>query len=355
MFGVRPVAVVAHISEAFEILRNPEKRRLYDRSIGVERKQQPYQWRISISPQARAPFITAEMTGRRRTPAGRAVLPEPQGIEEHQPPLLPDAQAADAKVSALIRSLHALAEPTVPPRPTAPIAPPEVQPSVCKAADGGAVPSVEYLLPIRQADQALPRTANHPFKWRRPVLTLGGLVLGAGLIGSVAGLSIPTEPQAAVTAPLAALKAQASAGMKPPLEAVTLVADEVRAQDHSAPRLLASVSRVKHSSAHGQPAYHSKPRPTDAHLADAVGTGKNVESAADPLVPELAATQPVAVTLPLPKSVIARTIEKIGYACGSVSALTPIEGAPGVFQVECASGNFYRAAKVRGRYHFRTL
>jgi hypothetical protein len=345
MFGVRPVAVVAHISQAFEILRNPEKRRLYDRSIGVEPKQQPYQWRLSIAPQPPAPFITAE----------RAVLPELGGSEEDYPSLLPDAQDADAKLSALIRSLHALAEPTVRPRPTAPIPPPEVQRQPRKAPDDCAVRSVEYVLPIRQANKALQRTTDHPFDWRRPVLTLGGLVLGAGLIGTVAGLSIPTDPQAAVTAPRPPVKALASAAMKPPGEPAASVADEVREQDLSAPRRPASVSRFKRSSAHGQPAYHAKPEPTDAQLAGAAGPVEDVESAADPLAPEAVAPRPVAAKLPLPKSVIARTIAKIGYACGSVSSLAPIEGAPGAFKVTCASGYSYRAAPVGGRYHFRRL
>lgn len=355
MFGVRPVAVVAHISQAFEILRNPEKRRLYDRSIGVEPKQQPYQWRLSIAPQPPAPFITAGMPGNTRTPAERAVLAEPQGTEEHHSSLLSDAQDADAKLSALIRSLHALAEPTVRPQPTAPIHPPEIERRPRKAPDDGAVPSVAYVPPIRQADQALLRTADHPFDWRRPLLTLGGLVLGAGLIGTVAGLSIPTDPQAAVTAPLPAVKARANAALSPPREAASSVADEVRSQDHNAPRLPPPVSRVKRSPAHWHSSYHAKPQPTDAQLADAAGPGRNVESTGDPLAAEVAAPQPVASKLPLPKSVIERTIEKIGYACGSVSSLTPIEGAPGVFTVKCASGYSYRAAPVGGRYHFRRL
>lgn len=356
MFGVRPVAVVAHISQAFEILRNPEKRRLYDRSIGVEPKQQPYQWRLSIAPQPPAPFITAGMSGNTGSPARRGV-PEPEGTEEHHSSLLSDAQDADAKLSALIRSLHALAEPTVRPQPTAPIPPPEVQHRPRKAPDDCAVQSAEYVLPIRQADQPLLRAADHPFDWRRPLLTLGGLVLGAGLIGTVAGLSIPTDPQAAVTAPLPAVKARASAAMRPPREAASSVADEVSSQDHNAPRLPPPVSRVKRSPAHWQrqTSYHAEPKPADALGADAAGPGTNVESAGDPLAAEVAAPQPVASKLPLPKSVIERTIEKIGYACGSVSSLTPIEGAPGVFTVKCASGYSYRAAPVGGRYHFRRL
>jgi hypothetical protein len=51
---------------------------------------------------------------------------------------------------------------------------------------------------------------------------------------------------------------------------------------------------------------------------------------------------------------VARTIERIGYACGDVASTARVEGeAPGVFKVTCTSGQSYRAAPVRGRYHFR--
>jgi hypothetical protein len=54
--------------------------------------------------------------------------------------------------------------------------------------------------------------------------------------------------------------------------------------------------------------------------------------------------------------VIARTIGRIGYACGQVAATAAIEGeAPGVFKVTCTSGQSYRAVPVRGRYRFKRL
>ncbi|HEV2593663.1 MAG TPA: hypothetical protein VGU01_00490 [Sphingomicrobium sp.] len=354
MFGVRPVAIVAHISQAFETLRNPEKRRLYDRSIGVEPTQHPYQWRISIAAHPLPPFVTAEKTRSDET-SRRAALLEPQETDEHHPSLLPDAQAADAKLSALIRSLHELAEPTVRSRPTEVVAPLEVQRPSREAADECALPSVDYVMPIHQAEKALLRAANHPFDWRRPLLTLGGLVLGAGLVGTVAGLSIPTDPQSAVTTPIPPAKARANARMKPPLRAAPAVDDDVRAQGPRTPLLATPASRVRHEFAHRQLAHNTEPKPADALPADGATPSENVDSAADPLAPEVTAPQRVAARLPLPKSVIARTIEKIGYACGSVNSLTPIEGARGTFQVNCASGQSYRAAPVGGRYHFRKL
>ena len=69
---------------------------------------------------------------------------------------------------------------------------------------------------------------------------------------------------------------------------------------------------------------------------------------------EAAAAQPA--KLPLPNAVIARTIGRIGYQCGQVASIIPVEGeAAGAFKVTCTSGHSYRAAPVRGRYHFRRL
>jgi hypothetical protein len=74
-----------------------------------------------------------------------------------------------------------------------------------------------------------------------------------------------------------------------------------------------------------------------------------------------AAAQPVPIAadaahLPLPNAVIARTIGRIGYACGQVAATATIEGAaPGVFKVTCTSGQSYRATRVGGRYRFKRL
>jgi hypothetical protein len=88
-----------------------------------------------------------------------------------------------------------------------------------------------------------------------------------------------------------------------------------------------------------------------------------VEKPADPLaaLPQQASaaaddSAPVAVAdakLPLPKATIARTIERIGYSCGTVASAATINAAAGVFKITCSSGDSYRAAPVGGRYHFR--
>lgn len=78
---------------------------------------------------------------------------------------------------------------------------------------------------------------------------------------------------------------------------------------------------------------------------------------------EISAEQPTALSptaatskMPLPNSVVARTIGRIGYPCGNVASTVPVEGAaPGVFKVTCTSGHSYRATPVNGRYRFRRL
>ena len=60
-------------------------------------------------------------------------------------------------------------------------------------------------------------------------------------------------------------------------------------------------------------------------------------------------------SLPLSKATIARTIGRIGYACGSVASTSAIDGQSGAFKVTCTSGDSYRASQVRGRYHFKRL
>lgn len=71
-------------------------------------------------------------------------------------------------------------------------------------------------------------------------------------------------------------------------------------------------------------------------------------------------SEPVGTTaakLPLSDAVVARTIERIGYACGEVAGTTPIndDTQVGSYKVTCSSGDSYRASLVDGRYRFRRL
>lgn len=63
---------------------------------------------------------------------------------------------------------------------------------------------------------------------------------------------------------------------------------------------------------------------------------------------------PKSAPLPLPNAVIVRTIEKIGYSCGSIVSSSKIAGASGSsdYRINCSSGASYRASNRTGRYRF---
>jgi hypothetical protein len=90
-----------------------------------------------------------------------------------------------------------------------------------------------------------------------------------------------------------------------------------------------------------------KPSPKPEPAEDAV-TPAPVEKSKAPTPPAQSAS------LPLPNAVIVRTIEKIGYPCGSIVSSARIEGASGSsdYRINCSSGASYRASNRSGRYRF---
>lgn len=67
-----------------------------------------------------------------------------------------------------------------------------------------------------------------------------------------------------------------------------------------------------------------------------------------------AVSPPRSTNLPLPNAVVARTIERIGYACGQVTSSSAVEGAGGpAYKITCSSGASYRASTVAGHLRFR--
>jgi len=90
----------------------------------------------------------------------------------------------------------------------------------------------------------------------------------------------------------------------------------------------------------------------------AAAAGEQVPSdtiAADLLAPAPEEAGVAAARMPLPGPVVARTIRRIGYRCDRVASATAMADGPGAFLVTCSSGDSYRAAPVRGRYHFRRV
>ena len=59
---------------------------------------------------------------------------------------------------------------------------------------------------------------------------------------------------------------------------------------------------------------------------------------------------------PLPDATIARTIERIGYRCGTVVSAARVEGGASgtpTFRIACSSGETYRGTNRGGRMYFR--
>jgi hypothetical protein len=245
--------------------------------------------------------------------------------------------AAPKTVEAIAASLRELARPVDQP-PAAP-----------KRPDHAIEPEVRELLAARPAEPEPLVDEGAGVEWKRPALAVGGLVVAAGLIGTVMGLWVrdadPAAAEPAVTLSVPAAKPQASS------EAAS-AAPAVEQADAPRPAPKASSAGSKRKALAQQVA---EVRPAAAEPAASAFVESAAEQAAaqDPLAPAAAAEAAVAADLPLPKATIAQTIERIGYACGSVASASAVEGASGVFKVTCSSGQSYRAAPVHGRYHFR--
>jgi hypothetical protein len=336
MFGARPFAAAAQVSLAFEVLRNPAKRREYDRSIGLAAKPEPYKFTFSMAPQLGAPFAVAA------TPKNVA---QPAPPEPHVTQAEAEAKRAEDKLASLIQSLRDLSEPTVPKAPTQPEPVAEEAPAPQPVVDDAPPMRMPLFVNLELADNQS-ESAFLRQGWRRPAYVLGALLAGTGILGAVAGLSVTgnnsaAEAEPAVTVAVPAAKKQA------PLAVQTVdpaIATDTFPEPQAAPA--------------PEPA-HRITRPQLAasrvEIPEVTPEAPVEAAASDPLAPQPEGAPAVAAKLPLPNAVIARTIGRIGYACGSVSSATAVEGSPGSFNVTCTSGNSYRAAPVKGRYRFKRL
>lgn len=353
-FSVRPVAVAMEIIKAFEVLRNPAKRQAYDRSMGLAPMAQPQSWQYKLPARLEMPSASLPPTGREHfvAPPGQK---EPLVLPEALPSAAADAEVAHEKISALILSLRKLAEPAAP-APAAlkpeklpePVVLREPEP---KRTTNSLDPVIEDILALGRAEKAsLQRAEFRLPNWRRPAMALGGLVAGASILGIAAGLSVAdaqgADPQLAV--PLPAAKPHSTA------------------TPESAVPIAEPIDRQTATSVRGAPIFQTMravPKKEVAPISDQQGSeaqetvstepNRPDASATDPLAPMPVSAEPISARMPLPGHVVARTIGRIGYRCGEVASTTAIEGSPGAFRVTCTSGDSYRAALVRGRYHFR--
>jgi hypothetical protein len=348
MFGARPVVAAARIGLAYEVLRDPAKRRAYDSAIGLTPAPERSPWMMAATVRIGRPAFDN--------------VPPPVAQPEPPPPQ-PEAPA-DPRLASIVASLRELAKadaeavPEVKPQPherpraeRQPKPQPEKLPPAREGPRAAVEPSLEQLLTRSWEERDSARAVKFlPHGWNRTAVTIGGFVLAAGIIGAVGGMSLKGEEQQqpGVSIPLPSatphpsVAAAAAATLGGPSD--TVAAQPIHTGVAVRPVKRTALAERPPAPAAEQVATDSAPAPGQADVA-----------ASDPLAPEPAAAQPIAASMPLPNSVIARTIQRIGYSCGGVTSTAAVDGEAGVFTVTCSSGQAYKATPLRGRYHFHRL
>lgn len=340
---------IARLGLAYETLRDPDKRRTYDESIGLRARPQPAKTQWSIAGSGGATFQDRPTLGQAHRAALRQTptIPVPPAESQAGAPVVEEPKYS----SPLIDALRDLARPE--PSQQSRV---QSEPSVGfqahstrdqqRPADGAAPSSV--------AEPVFGQVADGPIDWKRPVVVLSGLAIGAAVLGIWLGWESENDaqaesPRSVVKASLPAAKPVADPTPQiaaPAAEEARPVQQAVAALAPAPPTLAETAAAVPEP----QPAAAAEPASADVQEAQSATSGVDA-------VAEEAAPPPVrAAAMPLPNRVIARTIERIGYACGDVVTTAAVEGAPaGVFKVTCTSGQTYQARPVGGRYRFRRL
>lgn len=317
---------LTEVCVAYETLRDPIKRRAYDASLGL--KPAPDVGNSHAAPARPAPDWLPPPA-----PRVRPGLPSESSTERTVGSFIATSLRQPAKPIGQTSLATPAPEMERPPRPVADSPP---------GGDGPAHFSVEELMGAEV----------RPMEWKRAGVAAAALVVAAGLIGALAGWGPGGEgqesvqPKNVVSLSLPPADPQATTAVPPP--ALPIV--EAKAAQ-PAPAVEVAV-----------------PEPAPALPPPAVAEVQAEESQSPPSEPGQDQVEPLAseqatadapvstvtASLPLPDRVIARTIERIGYACGSVASTAPVEGeAPGIFKVNCTSGQAYQARPVNGRYRFR--
>ena len=336
---------LAQVGIAFATLKDAAKRRAYDEAIGIAPKPEPkplhasWSWSVHVPAPSRPSVETVP-------PAQPGMAPPPVSTPARQPEPPPSEslitaslrQLADPAPIQQVRSPHRA--PLDPPPPAAPL--PEVHPAI-------------DALPLASEAAAI--------DWRRPALIGGALLLAATLAGAWAGTAVrdPDQPlEYGAPATVARPAARASANRSAPAdEPVAPAAAEEK------PIALAQLPARAGQQRPAPPERSAVPRPIPltpqeeqelaggAFAASAASQAPDAAAAMTETQAAAAAQQASAARMPWSDATVARTIGRIGYACGSVASITAVDGGAGVFKVTCTSGQSYQARPVRGRYHFR--
>ena len=332
---LRPFGSLAEVSLAYETLRDPIKRVAYDASLRPQPK--PAHSLIGRLEGAQSPFLGWPPM----SPAKPAVDPAPP-LAPRSPEPCDELRTAPSATALLGQA----------PQPT----PREFEPSLRKVPEEIHRPTVAEKPRIdlqMESDRPLRRdSAAGSIGWKLPAFAAGALILAITLgawTGWEAGNDndqAPRDQSAMLKIPPAKTATTADASLADPPPALTDTLPEQRV------RRAAAKKRIE---GNRPPLTIELPEQASTELAQGA-EARPQETSGDQVVAEAPSVAATVAKLPLPKAVIARTIGRIGYACGQVASAAAIEGdAPGVFKVTCTSGHSYRAAPVRGRYHFRRL
>jgi hypothetical protein len=318
MFRPHAVKDVAQLSVAYATLRNPAKRRAYDDSLGLNAKPQP----------RHPPMPAIRFSGSARWDP--MVRPAADPVPSPAPQPEPEAPIEQKPASFAAEPVDAPAKPDA--------------------------PNLPEFLAVRRSEDIEPDARDRSIDWKLPALATGGLLVAAALAGAWAGLDAGNgeeQQQANRAASIALPPLKPLPGGLDTTPAATIERVEERPRQ-AAPASIAA-RRVERPSSVA-PAASSEERLAEISLSLERGhySSASADSPTGQDSAEAPPAQAAAASLPISNRTAARTIERIGYACGRIAATTPVEGeATGVYKVTCTSGQSYRAAPVNGRYRFK--
>lgn len=352
MLGARPAVAAASVGAAFEVLRNPVKRRAYDRALGLLSEPNESHWQVAGVARSSPGLMGSSWARLADHQAAVSDAPAPRGPQTHAEPVPP----AESRVASFISSsLRDVARPIAPEPPSdgRPQAEPRIQSAERPRAGG------EPDLPdARHANSKMALdTEPLPLELRGPALVATVAVAAAAILGAIAGASAddqqpPRPAKRDVTIALPVASPQLGSAQPSSVPAARMTESQMRRPVR--PKVPEASANDKFA-ARQQLADSATPtgeiaQPAERGPAANQSVGANdAQTASQPDAPTAAAAG-----LSLPNRVVARTIERIGYACGSVVSTTAVAGAaPGVYRIACSSGQAFQATPVRGRYRFR--
>jgi hypothetical protein len=340
---MRAFGGTAHVSIAYETLRDPAKRKAYDESIGIRREPPP----PAILPRAvsfrsSAHFIGAPPLAERTPPKPEAKVEEPpvaKAPEPEWPVARGPAAARESRIAPFIAASLRRSEEAV--APPAPVPSPERKPADLP----------RYLTQPRAAKPVDEATEEPGFDLKRPAVIGGAVIAAVAVIGAWAGIQAGNEVEAADESPatnqVTVAVPEATVVSEPTAEA----ARALPSGDYRRRAPVVAARREQPAPVVAEP----KPAVTATAQTGPFDSEPTIAAATAPEQPaeESRLIEAAAKNLPLSHAAIAQTIRRIGYPCGQVASTSQILG--GMYRVTCTSGDSYRAAPVHGRYRFKRL